>query len=136
MYLVLVTSHVLAAIVGFGTVVVIPVVRATASPPDALRIEHRLASRVLTPALTWSLISGITQVLTGPYRFGLIWVDTSITLLVVAFAVAGAGISRPARRVLDARGDVAAAGRRLRTSWIALATIGLAVVTLMVTKPA
>lgn len=119
-------------------------------PTDAaaephLEIELAVARRVLTPAMTGSLATGLLQVALGPFGFGDLWVTGTLAILLALFAIAGSGITLTAGRAVSL-----AAGReivdddpellpaltyRLTLWWTTSAVLVVAAVTMMVLKP-
>ena len=153
LYQLCVALHVLAAITAFGGIAVVPLLRRHAGDGvAAARVERDLARRVVTPAMTVSLVTGLVQVATGPYAFGDVWVDSGLTVLLALFALMGAGVTRDAKALVamgegsDAAGSVGAEGtvtspewgarrRRLDRWWILAAVLATIAVLLMELRP-
>lgn len=138
LYLTSVALHVLSAIIGFGSIFAVQVVRSRVGDVRvAIAVELELARKVVIPAMTVSLVTGLYQVATGPYAFGDIWIDVTLTILLVLFAIAGAGITRGARRALATTDPqrFAHQASTLATWWRVAAVLVVAAVFLMVLKP-
>lgn len=142
MYLLSVTIHVLSAVAAFGAVFALPVVRrGAADVPTAVQTELNLVRRVVTPAMTGSLLTGLYQVATGPFGFGQVWVTATLALLFGQFAIAGSGVTRDAKRALSAfeagrTEEAHAAWFRLTGWWVIIGFLAVLAIGFMVTKPA
>lgn len=143
LYQLCVALHVLSAIVAFGGIAVVPLLRRHAGDPvAAARVELALARRVVTPAMVGSLVTGLVQVAAGPYAFGDVWVDSGLTVLLALFALMGAGVTRDARALVAIGAEAGAGGdgwgdrrRRLDRWWVLAAVLATVAVLLMELRP-
>jgi uncharacterized membrane protein len=140
-------AHVLLAIVAVGTNITYGIWQARAGrEPQQLGWTLRgikfLDDRVANPAYIGLGIVGVLLVLTGPWRFEMLWIVVSIalyiTLAVVGFALYSPTLSRQIA-VYEADGPSApefgALTARSRLLGAILAILVLAIVSLMVLKP-
>jgi hypothetical protein len=94
-YHLLVTAHVLAVIVGFGTTFVYPLLGAQASKirgKEAAAISDATlfsAERVTTPVIYAAAVMGVIVVAVGPYNFSDRFVQAAITLVIIAVLFSG-----------------------------------------------
>ncbi len=140
-------AHVLLAIVAVGTNITYGVwqARAGREPQQmgwTLRGIKFLDDRVANPAYIGLGIVGVLLVLTGPWRFEMLWILVSIGLYVgltvVGFALYSPTLSRQIA-VYEAEGpsapEFAALTARSRLLGMVLALLVVAIVFLMVLKP-
>lgn len=137
LYLALVSVHVLSAIGAFGIVFAMPVIsRQLDDSGQTARLELLLARKVLTPAMGLLLLTGIVQIAWGPRGFSEPWVGSTFVLLLVLFGIAGAGITRTAKALVDGGPDPDGRLRfRLGILWQLSALLVVAAVVMMVVKP-
>jgi uncharacterized membrane protein len=131
LYLALVSVHVLSAIGAFGVVFAMPMIRRQLGDSgQTARLELLLARKLLTPAMGLLLLTGLVQIAWGPRGFNEPWVGSTFVLLLVLFGIAGAGITRTAKALVDG-------GLRFRLSilWQLSALLVVAAVVMMVVKP-
>jgi uncharacterized membrane protein len=134
LYLALVAVHVLSAVVAFGTVFAMPLIRDRIGDDlAAARVELAVAQRVMTPAMGLLLATGVVQVAWGPRGIGEPWVGATLAVLVALFAIAGV-LARTARVALAA-GPSDQLGFRMRVLWQLAAGLVVAAVLMMVVKP-
>jgi uncharacterized membrane protein len=139
--------HVLLAIVavGFNASYGVWLAGAGQAPEHeghVLRGIKRLDDRFATPAYVLLLVTGIIQVIRGPWDFTTPWVSAALGLYVVVAAVGVLGYS-PALRAqieaLDTHGprspEFAAAGRRATLAGTVTGVLVVVILFLMVTKP-
>jgi uncharacterized membrane protein len=140
-------AHVLLAIVAVGTNITYGIWQARAGrEPQQLGWTLRgikfLDDRVANPAYIGLGIVGVLLVLTGPWRFEMLWIVVSIALY-IALAVVGFALYSPTLSrqiaVYEADGPSApefvALTTRSRLLGVVLAVLVLAIVFLMVLKP-
>ena len=101
---------------------------------------QRLDNRVANPAYIVALFAGIGIVLTGPFGFGLAWIQAAIALYVVVAVVGIVGYAPALGRQLAlahrTRGQWhLAAARRAQLLGLLLLVVVLLIVALMVFKP-
>ena len=142
------TLHILFAIVAVGLNISYGIWQARAArEPEhmgyALRGIKFLDDRVANPAYGGLLVVGILLVLIGPYEFTAFWVAVSIGLYLVMGAVAFFIYSPTLTRQIaayEANGghsaEFAQLGARSRIVGMILAVLVLAIIVLMVVKPA
>lgn len=139
--------HILLAIVAVGSNITYGVwqIRAGREPQQlgwTLRGIRFLDDRVANPAYIGLAIVGVLLVLTGPWRFDMVWIAVSIglyiLLAVIGFALYSPTLSRQIA-VYEADGpsspEFAALTTRSRLLGIAMAAIVLVIIVLMVVKP-
>jgi uncharacterized membrane protein len=112
----IVALHVLAVVVGFGALFVLPVLGTLlrARQPEAVPAFYRatgtLGSRVLTPAWVVVLLAGV-YLASDRDLWSEVWVTVPMTLLIVIFGLAGAVLAPAERKlVASAERDVEAGG--------------------------
>jgi uncharacterized membrane protein len=145
-YDVSVTIHVLAALVGFGVTYSYPVLQFLGERDDrrnlpfALDTIGVLSSRVAVPATTVVGVTGIYQLVDGPYGLGDAWATAGLVLYTAVMGVATSYLAPRYERAAEAarrddRDAYAAAIRGVNTvgPFIVLAVLGIVV--LMVLKP-
>ncbi|MEO5987144.1 MAG: DUF2269 family protein [Candidatus Limnocylindria bacterium] len=142
------TLHVLFAIVAVGANITYSVwiARAAREPEHtgyALRGIKFLDDRIANPAYGGLLVLGILLVLGGPWEFTELWVAVAIGLYVVMGAVAFTMYSPTLTKLIaayEANGadsaEFAALSGRSRIVGIVLAVLVIAIIVLMVVKPA
>ena len=142
------TLHILFAIVavGFNISYGIWQARAAREPEHtgyALRGIKFLDDRVANPSYAGLLVVGIILVLIGPYEFTTFWVAVAIGLYVLMFVVAILFYSPTLKRQMaayEASGaqsdEFVRLGARGRTVGMILAALVIAIIVLMVVKPA
>lgn len=137
LYLALVSVHVLSAIGAFGVVFAMPMIRRQLGDSgQTARLELLLARKLLTPAMGLLLLTGLVQIAWGPRGFNEPWVGSTFVLLLVLFGIAGAGITRTAKALVDGGPDPDGRLRfRLRILWQLSALLVVAAVVMMVVKP-
>jgi uncharacterized membrane protein len=136
LYLVLVAVHVLSAVVAFGPICAVPLVRRQLRDPRAAAaVELAVCRRLLTPAMTVLLASGLVQVAWGPRALGEPWVLTTLGILLVLFALTGAGLTRTARAVAEGGPGDDQGWFRLTVLWQLAAGLAVAALAFMVVKP-
>jgi uncharacterized membrane protein len=140
--------HILFAIVAVGLNISYGIWQARAArEPEhtgyALRGIKFLDDRVANPSYAGLLIVGILLVLLGPWEFTQFWIYASIALYVVLGVVAFFLYSPTLKRQIAAyetggagSAEFAALGARGRVIGIVLAVIVVAIIVLMVLKPA
>ncbi len=139
MYDLVLTLHVLAVVVAFGTVFAYPVLSGLLGGTPAFhRASGVLWARLVTPAMTVVLLAG-AYLATDRDAWAELWVSATLVILFVLFGITGAFFGPQERRAaeLAMRGgpqydDVA---RRLRLGAFAAALLVVAAVVLMVVKP-
>jgi uncharacterized membrane protein len=139
--------HVLLAIVAVGSNITYGVwqVRAAREPQHigwALRGVKFIDDRIANPAYIGLGAVGVLLVLTGPWRFEMLWIAIAIALY-VALMVIGIGVYTPTLsrqiRVYEADGpqsaEFSALSGRSRTVGAVLGVIVVTIVAIMVLKP-
>ncbi len=146
--LVLKVVHILAAIVAVGANVTYAFWLRRAGTDDRERLVftvetiHKLDNLIATPAYVVVLLSGLGMVISGAFSFETRWIQLAIGLYVLVVALSVAGHAPALRRQLaEAKVDPAsaayrAAAGRANLLGIVVLVIVLAIVVLMVTKPA
>ena len=142
------TLHILFAIVavGFNISYGIWQARAAREPEHmgyALRGIKFLDDRVANPSYAGLLVVGIILVLIGPYEFTTFWVAVAIGLYVLMFVVAIVFYSPTLKRQIAAyetggaqSDEFVRLGARGRAVGMVLAVLVIAIIVLMVVKPA
>jgi uncharacterized membrane protein len=134
-YELVLSAHVVAAIVGFGATFTYPFIERSGDYGTVLLISRRLA----VPGALVVGATGLYQLLDGPYGLDDGWLAASVVLYVLVMIVA-VGLVAPAyRRAAHAEPDSrerAQARRRLAVPGPALALAIVVIAVLMVTKPA
>jgi uncharacterized membrane protein len=138
-YELVLTLHVLAVVVAFGTVFAYPVLSGLLGGTPAFhRAQAVLWSRLVTPAMVVVLLAG-AYLATDADAWAEPWVSATLVILLVLFGLAGAFFTPQERRAaeLAVRGgpqydDVA---RRLRLGMTAAALLVVAAIVLMVVQP-
>ena len=148
LYLLVKWVHVLAAIVGLGTNLTYSVWFARATPPSAsllftLRTVKLLDDRMANPAYILSLITGLAMVFMGEWSLTTPWILLSLVLYVLVVLVGLLVYTPTLRRQIElaergdpASGEYAAVARRGQLLGIVIGILVVAIVFLMVTKPA
>lgn len=148
--------HITAVVVGFGATfaesIMFPVALkvGTRHLPYLHRLQLAINQRMATPALAVVLITGVYQVIAGPWGFGQLWISASFVIVILLGALLG-GYFIPADRKLApmVEAEIAGAGggdptlsedyqRQARREGIAGGAAGFLVVLaifLMVVKP-
>jgi uncharacterized membrane protein len=139
--------HVLLAIVAVGTNITYGIwqARAGREPQQlgwTLRGIKLLDDRVANPSYIGLAIAGVLLVLTGPWRFEMLWIAVSIGLY-VALAVIGLVLYSPtlSRQIAvyesdgPAAPEFAALSTRSRLLGMLMAVIVVTIIVLMVVKP-
>lgn len=148
LYLLVKWIHVLAAIVGLGTNLTYAVWFARANPSSesllfTLRTIKLLDDRMANPAYILSLISGLTMILISDWSLTTPWILLSLVLYVLLVLLGLLLYTPTLRRQIE----LAESGRSTSAEYAAVATRGqllgvatgvlvVAIVFLMVTKPA
>jgi uncharacterized membrane protein len=141
-----VTLHVLAAIVGFGVTFSYPVLQLLGERGDrrhlpfALDAITTLSGRVAVPATAVVGLTGIYQLVDGPYGLHDAWATAGLVLYLTVMVVAAGYLAPRYRRAADAarRGDPLgydAAMRSVNIVGTFVVAAVLATVVLMVLKP-
>src|SRR3712207_2867382 len=96
LYSVSVFLHVTAVVVGFGSTfaesVMFPVALKLSNRhlPYVHRLQLALNSWFATPALVVVLVTGVYQVIAGPWSFGDFWISASLAIVIALGALIGA----------------------------------------------
>jgi uncharacterized membrane protein len=141
-----VTLHVLAALVGFGVTYSYPVLHLLGergdrrSLPFALDAITTLSGRVAVPATIVVGITGVYQLVDGPYGLDDAWATAGLVLYLAVMALGTGYLAPRYRRAASAahRGDeagYAAAIRGVNVVGPLVAVAVVAIVVLMVLKP-
>lgn len=139
--------HIFLAIVAVGSNVTYGVwqARAAREPQHlgwTLKGVKFLDNRVANPSYIALAVVGVLMVLTGPWRFEMVWIAVSIALYavmaIIGFALYTPTLSRQIR-VYETDGPAAAEfvalGNRARMLGLLLGAIVVAIIVLMVVKP-
>lgn len=140
--------HIIAAIVAVGANVTYAFWLRRAGTADRERLVftvetiHKLDNLIATPAYVVVLLTGVGMVISGAFSFETRWIQFAIGLYVVVVALSVAGHAPALRRQLaEARVDPTSAAYRAAAArgnafGIAILVLVLAIVVLMVSKPA
>jgi uncharacterized membrane protein len=138
-YELVLTLHVLAVVVAFGTVFAYPVlIGLLGGTPAFHRAAEVLWSRLVTPAMVVVLLAG-AYLATDRGAWAEPWVSASLVILFVLFGITGAFFGPQERRAaeLAVRGgpQYDEVAQRLRLGALAAALLVVAAVVLMVVQP-
>ena len=98
--------HITAVVVGFGATfaesIMFPVALRLSRRhlPYVHRLQLAINQRLATPALVVVLITGVYQVIVGPWGFGQLWISASFAIVILLGALLG-GYFIPADRKLE-----------------------------------
>ena len=139
MYELVLTLHVLAVVVAFGTVFAYPVLSGLLGGTPAFhRAQVTLWSRLVTPAMVVVLLAG-AYLATDAGAWAEPWVSSTLVILLVLFGLAGAFFTPRERRAaeLAVRGgpQYDELARRLRLGAFLAALLVVAAIVLMVVQP-
>lgn len=106
-YTVVVSLHVVFAVIGLGSAFAFPFIGMLAQkhPQNtafALEVNYTIIKKWISPMAVLVLLTGLYQVFEGPYQFGdERWLDLSFALFIVYMGLIGAIVTPGTRRALE-----------------------------------
>jgi len=149
--------HIAAVVLAFGVVFAYPLFWGVARRGDERhlpyfhRVQERIGTRLISPALVVILLAGLYLAFDGPYEFGNPWIGATLAILIILGGVGGGYLAPRERKLAElAQRDVTRSNAegalsmseeyeqlfaKVRTGTYAMAGLVVLAIFLMVTKP-